>query len=199
MSSVQEMEQVGGHPVVDFVNTLGGLPEHPDDEHLHGYADLVAFAEGAALVPPATAARLLRAARRRRTEAADALAAALSLRSSIDAVLRAQLDGRRPAGGDLDALRRAHVAALREAELAGAGGRFDWTWPGDELERPVQVLAVRAVELLRGGELDRLRRCGHCRRLFLDTSRNRTRRWCSMAGCGSVVKMRRYRAARRGS
>ncbi len=198
MGTVQEMEQVGGHPVVDFPNTLGGLPEDPD-EYLNGYADLVAFAEVAELVPAPTAARLLRAARRRRTEAADALAAALSLRGSIDAVLRAHLDGRRPAGADLEALRRAHVAALREAELARTGGRYDWSWPSDELERPVHALAVSAVELLRDGSLDRLRRCGHCRRLFLDTSRNRTRRWCSMTGCGSVVKMRRYRASRRGS
>ncbi|MGW4463897.1 CGNR zinc finger domain-containing protein [Micromonospora sp. NPDC004704] len=40
----------------------------------------------------------------------------------------------------------------------------------------------------------RIRRCGHpaCVLYFYDTSRNGTRRWCSMDGCGSRTKAARH-------
>ncbi|TFV55539.1 hypothetical protein E4P41_17085 [Geodermatophilus sp. DF01-2] len=103
--------------------------------------------------------------------------------------------------GDLGTVRRAHVAALDHAALYATGGRYAWSWPDSDapLDRPLWPLAVQAVELLRSASLDRLRQCGHCRWLFLDTSRNGSRRSCSMAACGSIMKMRRYRAVHRSS
>ncbi|MEO8688757.1 MAG: CGNR zinc finger domain-containing protein [Solirubrobacteraceae bacterium] len=58
---------------------------------------------------------------------------------------------------------------------------------------------MAAVDLLRDPErLARVKRCAQCTWLFLDRSRNGSRRWCSMGECGAQVKPRRYRAARRG-
>jgi predicted RNA-binding Zn ribbon-like protein len=199
MGDVRTMEHVGGHAAVDFVNTLGGLPEDPDDEYLHGYADVVAFVADAGLVGTASAERLVRAAARRAAPARAALDDVLRLRDVLDRVLRAHLDGRPPRPRDADALRDAYRDALSTAALQPVDDRFRWTWPANPtpLELPLHLLAGQAVDLLRDGGLDRLSRCGHCRWLFLDTSRSRNRRWCSMSACGSVVKMRRYRAGRR--
>jgi predicted RNA-binding Zn ribbon-like protein len=193
------MEHVGGHPAVDFVNTLGGLPEDPDDEYLHSYADVVTFVAGTGLLGAASADRLLRAAGRRPAPARAALEDVRQLREALDRVLRAHLDGRPPRPRDADALRDAYRSALATATLRLVEGRFEWTWPPGPtpLELPLHLLAAQAVDLLRSGGLHRLSRCGHCRWLFLDTSRNHSRRWCSMSACGSVVKMRRYRAGRR--
>ena len=91
----------------------------------------------------------------------------------------------------------AYLDALRDARLQRTEDRYDWGWTGGGLERPLQPLALQAVALLRSAPLTRLRRCAHCRWLFLDLSRNHSRRWCSMNACGAIVKMRRYRAARR--
>jgi predicted RNA-binding Zn ribbon-like protein len=46
----------------------------------------------------------------------------------------------------------------------------------------------------------RLKVCSRdsCRWAFYDASRNQVRRWCSMAGCGNHIKMRRAYAARKG-
>jgi len=66
-----------------------------------------------------------------------------------------------------------------------------FVWDGDLLA----PIAVAAVDLLRTGPLDRLKVCAACPWLFLDTSRNRSRRWCSMSECGARLKMRRYRAS----
>ncbi|MCV4932572.1 CGNR zinc finger domain-containing protein, partial [Escherichia coli] len=47
--------------------------------------------------------------------------------------------------------------------------------------------------------LGRIRECPgrNCGWLFLDTSRNGQRRWCSEAECGTPARVARHRAARR--
>jgi len=49
---------------------------------------------------------------------------------------------------------------------------------------------------LRSDELDLLKRCpaDNCRWLFLDRTKNRSRRWCDMATCGNQAKARKHRA-----
>jgi predicted RNA-binding Zn ribbon-like protein len=83
---------------------------------------------------------------------------------------------------------------LGRSRRGTAGGAFVPAWGGDHLERPLWPLAVTALDLLRAGPLDRLKVCASCPWLFIDTSRNRSRRWCSMDECGVRIKMRRYRA-----
>lgn len=192
MGDVHTMRLVGGHPALDFVNTLGGLKDTPDDEYLHDYDDLIVWSERTRLLDSQAARTLARTASRRPHLAASALAAALGLREHLDAILRATLAGRRPRVTDLDAVRAAEVDALAHATLTPD---FTWTWTGDAPERPLWPLAHAAVDLLHGRPPNRLAECENCRWLFLDTSRNRSRRWCSMEACGAVMKMRRHRAS----
>ncbi|WP_372443637.1 CGNR zinc finger domain-containing protein [Nucisporomicrobium flavum] len=62
---------------------------------------------------------------------------------------------------------------------------------------PLRPVVHAAVQLLTTGALDRIKRCGGCRFLFSDESKNRSRRWCSMDDCGTAEKSRRYVAVRR--
>jgi predicted RNA-binding Zn ribbon-like protein len=62
-------------------------------------------------------------------------------------------------------------------------------------------VAISAVDLLTSSDLGRLKICPahECEWLFLDDSRNGTRRWCSMAECGNRAKARlHYNRAKRG-
>jgi predicted RNA-binding Zn ribbon-like protein len=64
----------------------------------------------------------------------------------------------------------------------------------DALDVMLWPITRSAVELLTSDELDRVKQCGRCDWLFLDKSRNRSRRWCSMDACGNRIKMaRRYK------
>jgi len=191
MGDVHAMRLVGGHRALDFVNTLGGRRDAPDDEYLHDYGDLLIWSERTGLIGPELAGTLARAADRRPQPAAAALAAAIELRGHVDAILRATLAGRSPRAADLDGVRRAEVDALAHATLAPD---FAWTWTGVALERPLWPLAHAVLDVLDGTSLDRLGECERCRWLFVDTSANRSRRWCSMDACGAIEKMRRHRA-----
>ena len=119
-----------------------------------------------------------------------------------DAVLRHVLQAR-------DALRIAVDGSLEEGadrvDAVLAHGRIRATLtsggPGEEPEfsdpawGPAWLAARSYLELLDTAP-DRIRRCAHgsCILHFFDTSRNGTRRWCSMAACGNRAKASRHYA-----
>jgi predicted RNA-binding Zn ribbon-like protein len=187
------MPLVGGHPALDFVNTLGGTVERPI-ENLRGYGDLLGWAAHSGITGRDSAAQLTRLAERYPDDAAAALTDALALRAYLDAALRAHLAGRE-AAADLAGVVTAYRSALRQARLAATGDTYIWTWP-DHLEVITWRMTTHAVDLLQQIPLDRLHICAGCRYVFLDRSKNRSRRWCRMRGCGDAAKMRRYRARR---
>jgi predicted RNA-binding Zn ribbon-like protein len=196
---IAELDLRGGDLALDFANTLEGTRGGPPGtEHLREYADLAAWAVHAGLLPAADGEALLARAAGEGVAAGTALQAAVDLRRVVHDVFAALADGEPAPADALRALRDAHGAALVRATLApGEHGTHRWTWAGDDLARPIWPVAVAAVDLLRHGPLERLKACGQCVWLFLDQSRNRSRRWCSMSECGAQVKMRRYRAAHR--
>jgi predicted RNA-binding Zn ribbon-like protein len=184
---VTELRIVGGDPALDLANTVGD-DRVPDP--LEDYAAFTAWAARIGAIDESVAGRLTARARERPAAGGRALTEARSLRATVDAVFRAVAAGSSPPEPAL-----AHLVqrAGEAVERAGLVGR-ELAWDGDELERPLWPLAVSALDLLRHGPLDRLKACEDCPWLFLDTSRNRSRRWCSMEDCGTRVKMRRYRA-----
>ncbi len=113
------------------------------------------------------------------------LADVLRARAAIDAALRPLATGGEP---DTAALTSLYARAVGRAELRPGG----FAWAG-----PVDALVASAAALLAGGPIDRLKTCGNCPWLFLDLSRNGSRRWCSMEGCGTEVKIRRLTEKRR--
>jgi len=181
--TVENIEFWGGDLALDFANTLeGARGEPPDKDHLRSYADLVTWARRAGALPA-----------RVRPQGGDP-ERARALRAAIYDVFAAVVAGDAPPPRALDPLLSVHAEAVREGTLEAG----DWAWTGRHPDRPLWPIAVAAVDLLRSNRLARVKMCGNCRWLFVDHSRNGSRRWCSMDECGVHVKMRRYRAARRG-
>jgi predicted RNA-binding Zn ribbon-like protein len=195
---------LGGVLCLDFANTIDDRTgSHPAD-YLRVYADLARWGRHAGQLDQGQLTALLAEARRRPDAARAVFAGAIALREAIYRVFAAIAHDERPAGVDLETIQRAHLAALERARLDEVGGGIGWVWREDEvaLERVTWPVGRSAVDLLTGAELDRVKQCpgtdGDCGWLFLDASRNASRRWCSMEGCGSQAKMRRLYARRRG-
>jgi predicted RNA-binding Zn ribbon-like protein len=198
---LSDHDRDGGHLALNFVNSLGGVRDrqpNPTDELLHDYGDLLEWSRFMGTLDRDAAERLARRASRRPEEAAATLRRARELRARFDRVFRSLADGGEPARSDLDALGDEAAAALAHGQLVAGEDGFRWNWPDrGALEAPLWPLARAAVELLTNGPLERLRGCARCRWLFLDESRNRSRRWCSMEGCGTDAKKERYIERRR--
>ena len=191
---VTELKIVSGDPALDLVNTVGD-DRVPDP--LDRYEWFAEWAARVGVIGESSARRLAARGRERPARAERALAEARELRAVMDAVFRPLAKG--ADGPPQEALARLVAlagAAVERGRLEAADGGFRLVWGGDHLERPLWPLAAAAVDLLRSGPLDRLKACEGCPWLFLDTSRNRSRHWCTMDDCGSRSKMRRYRARR---
>ena len=188
---------LGGWLCLDFANTIDDRAGERPVDYLTEFADLARWGRHVGELEPAQVHSLLAEAKRRPEAARAALARAVALREAIYRVFRAVAHGEPWTEADLETLRQAYLDALAKARLTKVGGRVDWRWIDQEgdLDRVLWPVASSAIALLTGPDLDRVKQCpgptGGCAWLFLDTSKNGSRRWCSMEGCGSQAKMRR--------
>ena len=185
-----ELRIVGGDLALDLANTLEGR-ETP--ETLVDYTELAAWAALVGAVDDA--GRLTAIAAEQPAAAGRALDDVRRLRTVVDDVFRPLAERAAPPPPDaLDELVAFAAEAAAHARLVPHDGGFQLAWAEDDLRRPLWPIATAAVDLLRGGPLDRLKTCANCPWLFIDHSRNRSRRWCTMDECGVHLKMRAYRA-----
>ena len=208
-----DLPRNGGWLCLDYTNTVEPRTGPVHRDWLTGYPDLVEWARHGGVLADADAAALLRSAVDRPAVARAAFRTAIELREALFRLFQAIADGTAPTDPDLQALRDAFVTATGHGRLDPGGTGFEWSWagavpagasgdvPGDRLDRPWWPVAVSAVDLLTRGPLDRVKRCpiegGGCSWLFVDATKNRSRRWCSMEDCGSQVKSRRQTDRRR--
>jgi predicted RNA-binding Zn ribbon-like protein len=186
---------VGGRLCLDFCNTIGdrgsGL-----DEHLRTYADVVGWAWRTGVLNAEEAARLSRLGLRNPTEAISVWERAIRLREALTAIFCAVAEDRGIRPGSLEMLNRELSVAMARSQVVPTDAGFTWLWAegGRALDCVLWPIARSAADLLTAGPLTAIRRCEgrDCGWLFLDTSRNRTRRWCDMRICGNRAKARRH-------
>src|ERR671916_670228 len=194
---------LGGKLCLDFVNTVEPRIGDHRSGYLISYVDLVQWARHAGSLSEDRAQSLLLEADNRYSEAAVAIKQAVALRETVYQVFLAVAREDEPDPSDLEALSTAHVRALAHYRIMRQADGFGWVRAEDkdELEYPLWPVVLSATELLTTGNLERVKECppveGGCGWLFYDRSKNKSRRWCEMADCGSRVKMRRLYARKR--
>jgi predicted RNA-binding Zn ribbon-like protein len=203
-----ELNIVGGHVALDLVNTVeprvpGGTDHH---DHLRTPEDLLRWARRVELVDAAEAGAVRAAWKTSPGTGAQALHAALDVREAMYEVLLAALGTQvqlaAPSGLEVLSLRWSAAVARTSLTLAV---RQTGLVALDVGTAPALLVADRlahaAVELLRTVDVRHLKVCppgeGGCGWIFLDRSRNGSRRWCAMQDCGAQAKTRRLTARRR--
>ena len=185
---------VGGRLSLDFVNSEGGVRNGPP-EWIETYEDLLEWSTHAGGLNRSTVDGLRSAALADHAAARAAAQRALELREALYRLFTATLDGRAPDRDD----QRVFTSELRGAlsRLRPEPAEAAWEWRFDEeggLDRVIWPIVRDAADLLTSDELRRVKECAgpDCTWLFIDQSRNRSRRWCDMAVCGNRSKARRH-------
>lgn len=192
---------VAGHPILDFVNTLDWrFREEGSEELLKSYDDLLRFAEQSMLLSSSQAKRVRRAAK---TGTADlVLARCIELREATAQVLYSILNERNPSSTQMKILERHFKEMHLHRSLDWKNAQMEWGFSEvkDLVELPLWLLSLSTSDLMVSEQMLRLRSCDNqkCNWLFLDTSKNHTRRWCDMKICGNRMKARRFKAQHRG-
>jgi predicted RNA-binding Zn ribbon-like protein len=188
---------LGGDVALDFINTASEWSSGDPVDRLGDLSGFVAWAEAAGLGETVELARTKEEIRSRPAEAAAVFADAVSFRATLWRIFEAASHGRRADRGDLTALRDRACRAGRFRDLEQTDDRCceRWTRDAPALETPLLAIALSAEALLKEGRLDRLHVCGGdgCEWMFLDLSKNASRRWCSMATCGNSAKVKNFR------
>ena len=196
-ADVAALRLLGERLCLNFANTVDPRQGDHPREFLTGYPDLVAWSVRVGVVDAPTAGELAEAAQRDPAAAEQAYADAVTLREAMYRVFSAVAAGDAVPAADLATLNAALAGGFAHSRLepAGAGYRWDWRIEPPAFDRMLWPVLRSAVELLTSDQLDRVKECpglDDCGWLFFDTSKNGSRRWCSMEGCGNRAKSRRH-------
>ena len=195
--SEDSFESDAGDVSLDFANTNDWHASDHPKENLHTYEDLVDWGKSAGLISQELAIQLERLAKEHPEDARHAYTEAIQLREAIYSIFSKRYAGKPISERDLDILNSVISVAkvirnwcLRMENLPGNGkttmmARISSSWK----------VALSAVDLLTSDKVSRVRECEDdrgCGYLFIDTTKNHSRRWCSMDSCGNRAKARRH-------
>lgn len=193
---IDDLERIGGMLCVDFTNTIGWRGMPVQNEWLVVYGDLVRWSWTSGILTEAEAAHLVTVSEQLPELAEQVLEAARGLRENLYGIFSALANERQTPAPALDALNHMLPYAMGKLRLALADGGVQWQWrhEPDALDAMLNPIIHSAAELLTSPHVTRLKECANdgCGWLFLDTSRNRSRRWCDMRECGNRAKARRH-------
>jgi predicted RNA-binding Zn ribbon-like protein len=188
---------IGGVLCLDFVNTVDPRHEPGRREYLDDYAALVAWGVHAGAIETSQGERLREAAAGVPAEAEHVLSRAIRLREALYPLFGRAARGQPPGPDDLGVLQAELPRALPHLRVTWSPSGYAREWePGSPaLDQVLWPVAWSAAELLVEGPLERIRECpgqDTCGWLFLDLSKNASRRWCDMRVCGNRAKARRH-------
>lgn len=177
---------------LDFTNTVDDrLSDHPTDA-LTSFERFLSWAVRKKVIDRFVADKLMEA----ETDPEQTLNRVRQLRELLYRLLSAAARKKRVAEDDLDCFNKHLAETMSNIQVTQTNGGFDWfCCPGDGgFESILFPIVKSTADLLVSAQLDRIRVCAdsHCGWLFLDSSRNRSRRWCSMESCGNRAKARRF-------
>jgi len=186
-----------GNLALDFANTVDWHASQNPEELLTSCTALVNWSRDFGVLQEADAKSLLRKVSEHPDEAARALLQAHILREVIYRIFHAVAQKEAPSGNDLENLKEALTRAIAAARLAPQEKGFGWDWPFEppSFEQMLWPITRAAVDLLLSENLSQVGQCADergCGMLFIDTSRNHSRQWCSMDTCGNRAKAQRH-------
>jgi predicted RNA-binding Zn ribbon-like protein len=187
---------LGGRPCLDFVNTLDWRGRKRPTEFLQTYTDLVAWSQHAGTLSRQAASRMTRVSKNQQSKQTRVLKQAIQLRESIYRIFSSLADGKAVPNKDLQSFNQFLSRTMMNSKIVETPHGYQWGLEEEpaNLEWILSPLIRSAADLLVSKELKRVKKCGDpaCGWLFLDTSRNRSRRWCNMSDCGNRAKASRF-------
>lgn len=203
----RRFELRGGVVGLDFVNTVGWRLTDRPSEYLRSYEDLLDWGRQAGLLALEETEGLSRQAALEPGAAQETLSRALDLREAIHRAISGAIAGEAQDESDLSVLNRELSIALSHLRVTPSCGAYGWDWDlsgdggGARLDGPLWPVAQSAAELLTSPKLGRVKVCegDGCGWMFLDESRNNSRRWCDSRDCGNRERVRRHLARKRAS
>lgn len=190
--------KIGGWLCLDFTNTVQSYSVNkPNYDYFRSYADLTLWARQAGLITEREEGALNLKAAQMPDKADRLLEKARELRTNIYTLFSAIALEKKPNHEVLETLNRDIAEAMCHARIEQSADGFNWDWSGfpEEMESLLWPVLRSVADLLVNHEkLELVRECAgdSCGWLFVDMSKNHSRRWCDMRDCGNTAKAKRH-------
>lgn len=195
--SEKKYEFDAGDLSLDFANTADWHASNHPQERLDGLVDVIQWGQQAGLLTPEAAKRLLQSVVDKPAEITRFHRQTIEVREAIYRIFSHRYTGKPIRKGDLTLLNSLVRKAMAHRQLVQSGDEFHWTWSPevDGINLILWPVAFAAAHLLASPTISRVRECEDdrgCGFLFVDQTKNHSRRWCSMESCGNRAKARRH-------
>jgi len=181
---------------LDFINTLDWRGTERPVEFLNTYQDLVVWSRYVGICTSGEARELAKTAKDREAQARQVRQRAIGLRETIYRIFSASSQNKNPSKQDLTGFNQQLSASMQTSQIIRIKDGYSWDTTGDKtrLDWIFNPIVRSAAKLLVSAELQNIKSCADpaCGWLFLDTSRNKRRRWCDMQDCGNRAKASRF-------
>jgi len=193
---VGDLELLGGKLCLDFVNTVDWRGAENPQEFLNSYSDLIKWSQHVGLTTNREGQILIQKANQCPSEAESVLTRAIELRENNYRLFNSIAEGASPPKKDLTAFNKYLSRTMKQLKIIETKDGLTWDSSGnkDRLDWMLNPIVRSTAELLVSGDLKRVKKCADssCGWLFLDISRNKSRRWCDMKDCGNRAKASRF-------
>ena len=191
--NLQDLNILGERAAIDFTNTIDWRGREDSIEYLNSYEDLVDWARRIELINQSTATELKRRAAQNPDKATESLQRAREFREAAYRVLYRLSLNEAPESRDVELIdaemqkMSKHLKLDLKAKQLRVADEID-------LDYVLRLIVKDTVDLLTSDQLNRVKRCqsDECGWLFIDTSKNNSRKWCNMNSCGNRAKARRH-------
>jgi predicted RNA-binding Zn ribbon-like protein len=181
---------------LDFANTRGWHESDNPEELLNTYRDVVKWCEQSGVLDSKEAAHLLETGNHRVSATRELLHGAITLRKSLYRIFSAVATKIPPQDIDIDTLNEHLAKVMAETRLVYMSQRFilHQARRNEAFHFMLDPVVRSAADLLLSDEVGRIKKCADqsCGWLYIDGSKNRSRKWCDMKDCGNRAKARRH-------
>ena len=191
---ISKLPFLGGDLSLDFVNTVHDRHEEPLRDLLQNYMDLVTWVYFGGAISDSQKEKLLKLGLENQEEADQIYNDALQLREMFYDFILKLINQDKVSSANLQLINQWLSRAFSNLELVQLNSHFvlDWNTENFELESVLWPIIRAFADLVTSEDINRIKQCGNCGYLFVDSSKNKSRRWCSMEICGNRVKARRF-------
>ena len=192
LEKFKELKLLGERPALDFINTVDWRGREDTIDYLKDYADLVEWAVLAKQITQSEAEELREKAEKNPEKAAEAYHHTIKFREAAYRALVKTSFNEDTNQEDEEVLNSEMHETFSNLTLNLREKQLELGEIG--LDYILRLMVKDTVDLMTSDELDKVKRCSseECGWLFIDTSKNSSRKWCRMGGCGNRAKARRY-------
>jgi predicted RNA-binding Zn ribbon-like protein len=184
----------GGNLSLNFVNTVQDRYQEPLENYLHNYLDLITWAQFADAINSSQKRILEKIGQKNKGKANQIYEESIQLREAIYQFVISLINQDKNPPANRQLINHWLSKAFSNLELVQVDDSFvlDWKSENFGLESVLWPIIRSFAELITSDARHRIKQCSNCGWVFVDKSKNKRRRWCSMEICGNQVKARRY-------